>query len=65
MCFAAARAEQRGPDAVLEAAGPALTVREVESQGGIFQRYETNFRNFAEFHWNLEGAKWDRLRELL
>lgn len=39
-------------------AGATLTVDSTVLLGANFQKYETDFRTFADYHWNLSGPAW-------
>ncbi|WP_445505212.1 hypothetical protein [Microvirga sp. G4-2] len=43
---------------VLRLVGPALPVQEAAAQGAAFERYEKDFRTFAERHWRADGPDW-------
>ena len=38
--------------------GPTVTVAATATWGATFQKYEADFRTFADYHWNLRGAAW-------
>jgi hypothetical protein len=44
---------------VLRLAGPALPVQEAAALGVPFEKYETDFRIFAERHWRADGPGWE------
>jgi hypothetical protein len=44
---------------VLRLAGPALPPQEAAALGFSFDRYEKDFRTFAERHWQAEGSHWE------
>jgi uncharacterized protein YjdB len=39
--------------------GPTVTVAATANWGATFQKYETDFRTFADYHWNLNGSAWE------
>jgi hypothetical protein len=44
---------------VLRLVGPALPPQEAAALGAPFDRYEKDFRTFAERHWRAEGSRWE------
>lgn len=46
-------------EAVLHLVGPALPPQDAASLGGPFERYERDFRTFAERHWRADGFNWE------
>lgn len=38
--------------------GPTVPVSTTASWPAVYQTYEQNFRTFADYHWNLNGATW-------
>ncbi|HEU5184776.1 MAG TPA: hypothetical protein VFU01_09430, partial [Gemmatimonadaceae bacterium] len=38
--------------------GPTVPVSTTTSWPAVYQTYEQNFRTFADYHWNLNGATW-------
>jgi hypothetical protein len=39
--------------------GPTLTVASASQTSPVFQKYEADFRTFADAHWNGAGASWE------
>jgi hypothetical protein len=46
-------------ETVLRLVGPALPVQEAAALGAPFEKYETDFRTFAERHWRADGPGWE------
>ena len=49
----------KGMEAVRFLLGPLLPVTAAEGLGPTARTYEQQFRKWAEYHWTVEGARWD------
>jgi len=43
---------------IAEIGGPMVSVSAVEALGGVFLKYEQDFRTYIEQHWTADGAGW-------